>query len=400
MPTHEEMAFCLCGRTATERRWLVSLGITMDKVDIWKWKGMRIMPSYEESFSCLSDLFSLPIVLASCSSLGNDDDNVVLTSTESHSNLDSFRHDRALKRPSPAQENAVATSVAFGGKSRYLTVGDTSGAICLWDLKKKTRVRHYFHSGTASLQAALDPKDTHVLSLTWSALHAFRLREGTLAASLSGTCHYTTFSTSVLENSRVAIGTKTGVVDLWDISSQSRIGSLSPHTGAVTGVAFSAVSKLLLASACIDETLIFSDTATGKTVQRMELESPASSLSFHGDGITCAVGTESGLALVYDLRQPNDPIASYQAKGRVSSLRFASDATAITARTMSRSRRATLSPDNVTTDSAEQKDELGREVQSVLNRSRDSTVASTLGRSVNEPHNVPLSASLDKVCSK
>jgi WD40 repeat protein len=150
----------------------------------------------------------------------------------------------------------------------------------------------------------------------------------------------------------------------------------------------------------MDETLIFSDTATGKTVQRMELKSPASSLSFHGDGITCAVGTESGLALVYDLRQPNDPIASYQAKGRVSSLRFASDATAITARTMSRSRRATLSPDNVTTNSAEQKDELGREVQSVLNRTRDSTVASTLGRSVNEPHNVPLSASLDKVCSK
>lgn len=358
------------------------------------------MPGYEESFSCLSDLFSLPIVLASCSSLGNDDDNVVLTSTESHSNLDSFRHDRALKRPAPARENAVATSVAFGGKSRYLTVGDTSGAICLWDLKKKTRVRHYFHSGTASLQAALDPKDTHVLSLTWSALHVFRLREGTLVASLSGTCHYTTFSTSVLENSRVAIGTKTGVVDLWDVSSQSRIGSLSPHTGAVTGVAFSAVSKLLLASACIDETLIFSDTATGKTVQRMELKSPASSLSFHGDGITCAVGTESGLALVYDLRQPNVPIASYQAKGRVSSLRFASDATTITARTMSRSRRATLSPDDVTTDSAEQKDELGREVQSVLNRSRDSTVASTLGRSVNEPHNVPLSASLDKVCSK
>lgn len=361
---------------------------------------MTIMLSYEEFFSCLSDLFLLPIVLASCSSLGNDDDNVVLTSTESHSNLESFRHDRGLRRPSPAQANAAATCVAFGGKSRYLTIGDTSGAICLWDLKKKTRVRHYFHSGTTSLQAALDPKDTHVLSLTWNALHVFRLREGTLAASLSGTCHYTTFSASVLETSRVAIGTKTGIVDLWDISSKSIMHSFSPHTRAVTGVAFSAVSKLLLASACIDETLIFSDTATGKTIQRMELGSPASSLSFHGDGLTCAVGTESGLVLVYDLRQPNDPIASYQAKDRVSSLRFAPDSTAITTLTMSRSRRATLSPENVTTNSTEQKDEIGCVVESVLNRSRDSMVASTSGKSVNEPHNVPLSTSLNKVCNR
>ena len=319
---------------------------------------------------------------------------------ESHSNLDSFRHDRALKRPSSALENRVATSVAFGGKSRYLTVGDTSGAICLWDLKKKIRVRHYFHSGTASLQAALDPKDTHVLSLNWRALHVFRLREGTLATTLSGTCHYTTFSTSVLESSRVAIGTKTGTVDLWDVSSESMAGSLSPHTGAVTGVAFSAVSKLLLASACIDETLIFSDTTTGKTVQRMELGSPASSLSFHGDGITCAVGTESGLALVYDLRQPNDPIARYQANDRVLSLRFAApNGAAIATRTMSRSRRTTLSPENVMTNSTEQTNELGHALESVLNRSRDSMAASTLGRSANELHNVPLSESLDKVCN-
>jgi WD40 repeat protein len=156
----------------------------------------------------------------------------------------------------------------------------------------------------------------------------------------------------------------------------------------------------LLASACIDETLIFSDTATGKTIQRMELGSPASSLSFHGDGLTCAVGTESGQVLVYDLRQPNDPIASYQAKDRVSSLRFAPDSTAITTLTMSRSRRATLSPENVTTNSTEQKDEIGCVVESVLNRSRDSMVASTSGKSVNEPHNVPPSTSLNKVCNR
>jgi WD40 repeat protein len=246
------------------------------------------------------------------------------------------------------------------------------------------------------LQAALDPTDTHVLSLTQNALHVFRLREGTLAARLSGTCRYTHFSASVLETSKVAIGTTTGTVDIWDLSSQSKVGSLSPHTGAVTGVAFSSVSKLLLASASVDQTLVFSDTASGKTIQRMELGSPAFSLTFHDDGLTCAVGTESKCVLVYDLRQPNDAMARYQANDVITCVSFApGGSTANIGRTKSKRRQATLLPEKPTMNYAEQKDELGHVVEpSVPNRSLDSIVTTT---TTSERHNVPISASLDKV---
>lgn len=279
-------------------------------------------------------------VLASCCSsradTENDDDNVVLTSAASHGTLDSLRHDSNLKHPASFVAKhgaavAAATSVAFGGKSRYLTVGDSSGAVCLWDLKKKTRVRNYFHSGAASIKAAMDPTDSLVLSLTQNALHVFRLREGTLANTLLASAgRYSTFSASVLEPHKVAIGARTGSVDVWNVASQTKVNSLSPHTGEVTGMAFSPTNKLLLASASVDQSLVFSDAASSRVLQRMDLGSCASCLSFHDDGVTCAVGTDSGRVLTYDLRQPKDSFTTYQANNRVSALGFASDASVVT----------------------------------------------------------------------
>jgi len=327
--------------------------------------------------------------------VGNDKNNVVFTSTTSqHSMLDSFRHDAGLKRPAssaPKNSNAAATCVSFGVKSRYLIVGDDCGAVCLWDLKKNSRVRHYFHS-FASLQATLDPTDTNVLSLSERALHIFKLREGTLAASIAGASRCTKFSTSLVEPRHVAIGTRIGSLELYDVSLQSKIRSMSPHTGSVTGVAFSKVSKLLVASASIDETLAFSDTATGKIVQQMTLKSPATSMSFHNDGSTCAVGTESGHVFVYDLRQPSQVIASQQMDSSVSAVSFApGDA----ASTSSKPRRSTLSSTDSAEHSASSVDQVGRVVDSVLNRSREASHVVN----ENKRPSIATPASIDKVRS-
>lgn len=335
------------------------------------------------------------------------DNNVVLSSTSLGGNtlLDSFRHDAGLKRPAtPKNKNANPTCIEFGVKSRYLVVGDECGAVCLWDLKKKARVRHYFHSSSSgyssSLQATLDPTDSNVLSLSETSLNIFRLREATLAATITGTSRFCKFSTSPLEPRNVAIGGRIGNVDLYDVSLQNKILSMSPHTGPITGVAMSKVSKLLVASASMDETLAFSDTASGNTVQQMKLGSPATSMSFHDNGRTCAVGTESGRVLVYDLRKTSDVIATCEVVGRVSCVQFAPGNGTAAANT-TKPRRSTLS----LTDSTEQDhtsssvDELGRVVDSVLNRSRDSSSNAAVASKENKRPTVPLatSQSLDKV---
>jgi len=149
----------------------------------------------------------------------------------------------------------------------------------------------------------------------------------------------------------------------------------------------------LLASASVDETLAFSDIAAGKVVQRMTLGSPATSMSFHDNGRTCAVGTESGNVLLYDLRNPSEVIASRQMQGRVSAVQFAPSCGESA---LSKPRRS--SADSIEHSASSSVDELGRVVDSVLSRSRESANAST-GGLVAKRQKVPANtvSSLDKV---
>lgn len=251
--------------------------------------------------------------------------NVVLTAAESGTRLDSLQHNQNWNRKA-----GVGTSVAFGGKSRYLTVGDESGAVCLWDLKKRSRVRQFFHDGYASRQVSVDPSDTFVLSLSHAFLSVYNLREGNLSTSLDPPdrhMSFTKFHTSPLEAEKTAIGTRDGSVVVYDIHSMNRNTPLLTldrrQSDAITGISFSSVNSQLLASSSADGTLQFFDIRSGETIQQLAaLSAPISSLSMHEGGINCAVGTDTGEVLIYDLRQ-NEPLASMHANGPVTSLQFA-----------------------------------------------------------------------------
>ena len=106
-------------------------------------------------------------VIATCSAVSTDEvihQNVVLISSQTGSRLDSFQHNKDWNVN--GRSNGIARTIQFGGKSRYLCIGDDSGAVCLWDLKKHVRVRQFFHDKHPSIQVALDPSDTYVLSLS------------------------------------------------------------------------------------------------------------------------------------------------------------------------------------------------------------------------------------------
>jgi WD40 repeat protein len=275
----------------------------------------------------LSDVLFYGVVLASCSRVNTDEklhENVVLTAAQSGSKLDSLQHNQDWKRPA-----GKTTSVAFGGKSRYLCVGDSSGAVCLWDLKKRLRVRQFFHDGYPSRQVSLDPTDTYVVSLSDRLLSIYNLREGTLAMTLSppGSYSFTIFHISTMEPNVLAVGTTDGSILLYDITDKE---SPTPfyaldrrHAGAITGVAISPENAQLLAATSDDGTLMFFDMQSGETIHQLAaLASPITCMSLHYDGMSCAVGTESGDVFMYDLKE-NTPLSSLRVKYAVSSIQFA-----------------------------------------------------------------------------
>jgi WD40 repeat protein len=288
------------------------------------------------------------MVLAACSAVStgeHEHDNVILISSQSGNLLDSFQHTLASKGggSSAAATAAIANCLQFGGKSRYLCIGDESGAVYMWDLKKKMRVRQFLHPGHPCRQVSLDPTDSVLLSLSPHRLFLYNVREGKLINTIHppGNDHTTVFTkycTSTLEPSMVAVGTNNGSVYLYDISSRSDDGneeSASPfgallrrHSGSVTGLAFSPLHSDVLVTSGSDGIVKMIDIRTGDTLQEIqneELTSPINSLSLHAaKGSLCSIGCESGDVIIFDLDNEGEDaiVASMNVGGPVEQVAF------------------------------------------------------------------------------
>ncbi|KAL3921764.1 MAG: hypothetical protein SGILL_002575 [Bacillariaceae sp.] len=288
--------------------------------------------------------------LATCSAISTEEqlhDNIQLISSQSGNRLDSFQHDKDMS----SSKGAVANTLQFGGKSRYLCIGDESGSVVLWDLKKKLRVRHFLHPDHPSRQVSLDPSDTYVLSLSPDALFVYNLREGKLVQTLvppdtsdnvgEPMTVFTKFCTSALEPSTVAVGTNDGSVFLYDIrrsisnSPNEEEGALPisalirRHSGAVTGLAFSPIHANVLVTSGSDGTIKMFNIRTAETIKQFqpdEVASPINTLHLHaGIGSLCSIGCESGDVFVFDLQLDGDGcevIAQINVAGPVEQVAF------------------------------------------------------------------------------
>ena len=258
------------------------------------------------------------IVVASSSSRNsNDENNIALTSISTDSSPERFSHDRNLRRSTQPIQIPVTTSLTFGGKSRYVLCGDDSGAVCLWDLKKSARVRHYFHDDP-SIQVAMT--DSEVISLSSSALYVYDLRQSTLLSKIDGN----SFTCFTLCKTLVALGRADGNIDVGDWNDPESMQTYkAPFTSAITGLSISPVNQNLLAASSHDGQLVFMDVRTGQTIQVIHADKEISSLSFHIDGILCAIGSTTGHVFIYDLREPDQVVATQEFDGPIVAVEFA-----------------------------------------------------------------------------
>mmetsp|Transcript_16884 Transcript_16884/g.19435 ORF Transcript_16884/g.19435 Transcript_16884/m.19435 type:complete len:598 (-) Transcript_16884:3056-4849(-) len=291
------------------------------------------------------------MVIATSSGISTDEfDNIVLLSAQTGQRLDSFQHDESNQKHQNHEHRVAANTINFGGKSRYLCIGDENGAICLWDLKKKIRVRQYFHTGDdddnsrnihpcPSQQVSLDPTDTYVMSLSTSTMYLYNLRDGLFTGMLKipdneKNSVFTIYSISNLEKNICAIGTNDGSIYIYDITNRNRSSPLleltQRHSRNVTGLAFSPITSNLLFSCAEDGIVLAHNNSEGTSHEICSLDSSIQSMSLHSNGVTCAVGCESGDIYIYDFRSSTEDagittalLTSFRINGYVQSLHFA-----------------------------------------------------------------------------
>eukprot|EP01017_Pseudomicrothorax_dubius_P024493 TRINITY_DN2602_c0_g1_i2.p1 TRINITY_DN2602_c0_g1~~TRINITY_DN2602_c0_g1_i2.p1 ORF type:complete len:371 (+),score=30.17 TRINITY_DN2602_c0_g1_i2:159-1271(+) len=197
-------------------------------------------------------------------------------------------------------------AVAFTSNSQFLASGGNDGIVKLWDLKRRA-LSNSFKSHLAGITSvAWNGNDTILASSSLSGdiiLH--NVSSGIPIANFTQKnsqgvrmVRYATQRKNVL-----ASAGNDGTVQLWDITARSTIVSFTgAHSSRVSAIAFSPFKDVLLSSASLDQKVHFFDISERKVVKTLSTESPLTSLAFHADGHTIAVGTLYGQILVYDLR--------------------------------------------------------------------------------------------------
>lgn len=222
----------------------------------------------------------------------------------------------------PEDSLAATTCFSFSSGSGYLSSGSADGVIRVWDTKQRRVLQRFDeHRGRGVTCMSFSSNDAHIASgneVGDVLIHGLVTQK--LAASLpaqpsrapQNAVNHLEYSR--LRKSLLGTATSDGSVYIWDVNATEKPNIAFPnqHKAACTGVAFSPVNHVLFASASMDGDIVFYDVAQHKIVKVMPTASPITSMCFHDDGVTVAVGKANGDVAVYDLRSAkgNKPLVT------------------------------------------------------------------------------------------
>eukprot|EP01033_Poteriospumella_lacustris_P007165 gene7165-5157_t len=110
----------------------------------------------------------------------------------------------------------------------------------------------------------------------------------------------------------VAAGYDDGTLRVWDIANGiNPIFQLPVHVSKITDISCSTKNSRLIATASLDEHihLIDTDAPSRHICSSIHVEQRISAISFHEDGMHCAVGAMDGTILMYDWRNTTEPVS-------------------------------------------------------------------------------------------
>ena len=178
-------------------------------------------------------------------------------------------------------------SLLFHVQTEYFFSADELGQIWIWNIKNQS-IHHKFMDLTASIDKKA-PDNNYLSCMKLS----------------SAVGNY------------LASGYIDGSIKIWDASigetntDNNVIRKQILHSDKVTGVSFSPRNPNILVSVGLDEQLQLLDIHSKPTEINLSVDvnQKLTSVSFHENGVNCAVGTMEGNIFMYDFRNTRYPIA-------------------------------------------------------------------------------------------
>lgn len=212
----------------------------------------------------------------------------------------------------------VHTYARFANNNpQILGIGGNNGTIHVWNMKiQKSKIVFIKHT-TEVTCLQFNWNDSYIASASSNGniiLHNILKNDEHMLYSPSIPECVNALQFSYVKKSILGTVSTNGSLSLWDINESKLLHNFKQsHNSPATGIAFSPVNHLLLATVGLDKRLICYDPQLKSCIKTYRTEAPLTAIDFMNDGITLAVGSVKGKIYIYDLRSSSTPMKTLSA---------------------------------------------------------------------------------------
>ncbi|KAJ8981079.1 hypothetical protein NQ317_015302 [Molorchus minor] len=236
-----------------------------------------------------------------------------------------------LKLLNTIQDFEEPSCAAFQNTTRkHIALGTKNGQVVIYDIKTRNTKKRFPRTSSFITHVGFTAKDTHCVA---SCRNGDILLYSNVTNNLSCTFKVpksnsvTCLRTNPQKRNLIIAGSNEGIISLWDSNTNKVKFCIEAHKAPVTSVAFSPVNSDLIISTGSDRQFSVYDIIDNKCIASISVENNITAVDFSPDGKYFAMGSQNGFVYIYDSRNIQEPIHSFQAhKSAVKHLAFQSQA--------------------------------------------------------------------------
>uniref|UniRef100_A0AAR5PC32 E3 ubiquitin-protein ligase RFWD3-like WD40 domain-containing protein n=2 Tax=Dendroctonus ponderosae TaxID=77166 RepID=A0AAR5PC32_DENPD len=199
---------------------------------------------------------------------------------------------------------------------KTIAVGSKIGQVLIYDIKAKSIKGRFPRAGSAITHVGFTAKDTHCYA---GCEDGKVMLYNSVAKNLSGTwkvpksSSLTALKAHVERQNFLIGGSNEGIVGVWDVNFNKTKFHIDAHYAPVSAVLFSPVNAVLIVSAGLDRTVQVFDIEARCKISTIPVDNNVLSLDFLENSLYIAMGCQNGKILIYDTRQLQAPVHTYEA---------------------------------------------------------------------------------------